>query len=110
MNESKGKMFDRLTPDQQALATIMSDISERSYAAGWMQGLEYALWHLLSVGKESFGHFKLSAMDRHRLLTLSTRCGGWISYDMNEGEVFASLDDWKVTFDAYVVENPFSEK
>jgi hypothetical protein len=31
---------------------------------------------------------------------LSARCGGWIAFDMNEGEVFIPLSDWKRTFAA----------
>jgi hypothetical protein len=37
-------MLSDLTPDQRALARYMSDLSEEAYCAGWMSGLEYALW------------------------------------------------------------------
>lgn len=33
-------MIDKLTPKQQQLANLMSDISEECYYAGWMTGLE----------------------------------------------------------------------
>jgi hypothetical protein len=66
-------MLVYLTPDQQALATAMSDISESSYSAGWMIGLEFALWYLLVTGKKSYGRYRLSEQESaivHALLAL----------------------------------------
>ena len=37
-------MLRDLTPPQRQLADFMSDLSENAYCAGWMSGLEYALW------------------------------------------------------------------
>jgi hypothetical protein len=46
-------MLRDLTPAQCELAKYMSDLSEEAYCAGWMQGLEYALWQVLVEGETS---------------------------------------------------------
>jgi hypothetical protein len=38
----------RLDHAQRQLADYMSDLSEEAYSAGWMNGLEYALWDALT--------------------------------------------------------------
>jgi hypothetical protein len=37
-------MLADLSPDQRRLADYMSELSESAYCAGWMEGLEFALW------------------------------------------------------------------
>ena len=37
-------MLRVLTADQRQLANFMSNLSEQAYCAGWIEGLEYALW------------------------------------------------------------------
>jgi hypothetical protein len=93
-------MFAHLSSDQQALATAMSDISEASYSAGWMLGLEFALWHLLVSGKKKHGRYVLSDDARRTLSSLSSKCGGWIVFDLKDGEIFISLEDWQRIFAA----------
>jgi hypothetical protein len=91
-------MFHHLTSDQQALTLAMGKISEEACSAGWMLGLEFAIWHLLESGKKEYGRYILSDADRQKLCALSDRCGGWIAFDDKDGEVFVPLDEWKVKY------------
>jgi hypothetical protein len=87
-------MLADLTYDQRALADAMSAISEAAYCAGWMDGLEYALWHLLTTGQTRYGRSKVTGEELARLRILSERCGGWIICDEQKDETFVPLNDW----------------
>ena len=87
-------MLADLTCDQRALADAMSEISEAAYCAGWMDGLEYALWHLLTTGQTRYGQSKVTSEELARLRILSERCGGWIIFDEQKDETFVPLDTW----------------
>ena len=91
-------MFHHLTQDQQALTLAMGEVSETAYSAGWMSGLEFALWHLLESGKKKYGRYILSDADRQKLRRLSEKCGGWIVFDDKAGEVFVPLGEWRAKF------------
>lgn len=93
-------MFMRLTPDQQELASLMSEISESCYCAGWMRDLEYALWHMMVTGKAELARYRLPPATRDRLKALYERTGGWITFETNEGEVFVPADEWGHRFSA----------
>jgi hypothetical protein len=88
-------MISDLTPDQKALADAMSDVSEAAYSAGWMTGLEFALWGLLISGETRYGRASLKKEEVEGLRRLSEKCGGWIIFDDEKGEVFVPLADWK---------------
>ena len=92
-------MFHDLTTDQQAHTLAMGEISEASYSAGWMLGLEYALWQLLETGKSAQGRYHLSEEERQKLRVLSERCGGWIAFDDQKGETFVPFSDWRSMFE-----------
>jgi len=49
------KYCGHLTPEQLELADLMSEISETCYCAGWMLGLEYAIWGALQDGDRTYG-------------------------------------------------------
>ncbi|WP_035565485.1 hypothetical protein [Hymenobacter sp. IS2118] len=76
----------------------MSDISEDGWAAGWMDGLEYALWYMVLHGPAQYG-FKF--VDKQTILQLryfseQARC--WIMFDDAIGEVAISFPDWETMF------------
>jgi hypothetical protein len=83
-----------LTPQQRELATYMSELSELSFSAGWMEGLEQALWRCATTGPFRYGHLQLTVEHARRLKELSDLCGGWIRFDDNHDEVFVPLAEW----------------
>ena len=69
---------DQHTALCHALATMISDISECEYSAGWMRDIEYELWRYTRGGAEHgyYGH-----TDGDHLATLralSALIGGWV--------------------------------
>ncbi len=61
------------------LYTCMNDLSERYWAARWINGLEYTLWTMANgLGKR---RRRISRCEAERLLKLSNRVGGWIVWD-----------------------------
>ena len=72
----------------------MSEISQSAYCAGWMDSLEYALWHLLTTGQTRYGRSKVTSEELMRLRSLSERCGGWIICDEQKGLTFVPIEDW----------------
>lgn len=91
-------MLEGLTKDQRLLAEFMSDLSEQAYGAGWMNGLERALWEAVVGGSRNYG--RLVLIDAHvaRLRELSERCGGWIVFDAASEETWLSLPEWERRF------------
>lgn len=92
--------MSELTPDQQKLSDLMSELSEEYYCAGWLMGLEYALWEAVIGKRSTFGGSPLEKADIDNLRFFSEKCGGWIYWDDEKGETFAPLDAWKAAFDA----------
>jgi hypothetical protein len=74
-------MRNHLTEAQNELASEMGQISESGYCAGWMFGLEFRLWKILSEGPCEFGAIDITSDQSDRLRTLSDLCGGWIAWD-----------------------------
>jgi hypothetical protein len=83
-----------LTPEQRELAAYMSELSERAYSAGWMEGLEYALWRAATAGPFRYGYLDLAPEHTERLKALSDACGGWIRFDEHLEEVFIPVAQW----------------
>ena len=64
-----------------ALATMISDISECEYAAGWMRDIEYELWRYTRGGAENgdYGYYGHTDGDHlSTLRALSALIGGWV--------------------------------
>lgn len=65
-----------------ALEVYMRDMSEETYCAGWLSGLEHSLWRMLSEGGDhTFGIGTVTATDCDRMRRLSEKAGGWWTYD-----------------------------
>ena len=92
-------MLQDLTPEQRRLADAMSDLSEQAYSAGWMTGLEYALWAAL-IGQADTHRLRLelSTDERASLRALSDACGGWIVFDETTEETWIPLAEWEQRF------------
>ncbi len=93
-------MLRDLTTDQRRLADFMSDLSEQAYCAGWMDGLEYALWEALVGTRREYGRLDLSDTQRMRLRELSEACGGWIVFDDDNEETWLPRVEWEERFSA----------
>src|SRR5678816_1338990 len=89
-----------MTSEQKALADYMSQLSEEAWRAGWMDGLEFALWEAVLGQRQQYGLLTLTSDEVTGLRQLSERCGGWIVYVDNLGETWMPLDEWKARFAA----------
>ncbi|TXI83941.1 MAG: hypothetical protein E6Q40_10205 [Cupriavidus sp.] len=87
-----------LTPTQRELAEFMSHLSERSYRAGWMSGIERELWTGMQKPGSSSAPIWLTSDETQRLKALSAQCGGWIVFDDILEETFVPLIDWEARF------------
>jgi len=72
----------------------MSNLSEEAYGAGWMDGLEFALWQIVVGDRRDYG--RLAVPDEHVsiLRSLSVAAGGWIVFDDERDETWVSAADW----------------
>jgi hypothetical protein len=91
-------MLRDLIPSQRRLADFMSELSEEAYYAGWMVGLEYALWDALADGRSIYGRLYLTDDHRARLIQLSSECGGWIVFDDATEETWLPMTEWQARF------------
>jgi hypothetical protein len=80
----------------EKLVYLMSEISEEYYAAGWLMGLEYTLWHIIFEDPTMhFGGRPLTLAEIGELLELTTRCQGWWIWSKNRsGLQFLTYDEW----------------
>lgn len=88
-------MLKDLNQDQLALAELMSNISEASYSAGWMEGLEVELWDILTGKKKEYGRYLVPQQEIDQLLFLANKCGCWIIFDDVNEETAIELEMWK---------------
>jgi hypothetical protein len=85
------------SPDPVAarkLCELLGGISDDYCSAGWMIGIEYAVW--CSVLRETLTGQELSS-----LKSLSEQCGGWIvwkverdQFDLCLAETWVPMDEW----------------
>lgn len=86
---------------QEALKSLMSDISERCYYAGWMFGTEFVLWQALVEGPRTWGHGTITEEDIATLNDLAQRTGGWIAWDESTEETFLPMPKWLELYSAH---------
>lgn len=75
------------------LLALMSGISEESWCATWMTGLERALWNARENGPGPYGQIDITERQATLLRLLSEEAGGWWIWD--DGERFVSLETWR---------------
>ena len=95
-----------LTTEQRQLAELMSDISERCYAAGWMQNVEYVLWESLLKGERNYGHGLITTQNIDALKRLSKSSNSWIVFDDQHDETAVDLFTWHQRFQDKIQSNP----
>lgn|ERR1700687_5616950 len=88
-------MLSSLDPNQRELADYMSELSEEGWYAGWMGGLEYALWRAVLEGPTRYGHLDINEGHILRLRALSGQCAGWIVFDEETEETWLPLAEWE---------------
>ena len=49
-----------MNSDATELMRYMSELSERAYCAGWMEGLEYTLWKAVLEGRLKYGRLQIT--------------------------------------------------
>ena len=87
-------MIDDLTPTQRELATLMSEISEQMWRAGWMMGVEHELWAAVTSGAGRGGRLIPTQAQLDQLARLSKDIGGWILFDAAREETFVPIEEW----------------
>ena len=90
------------TYEQRDLYYAMSEISEISYAAGWIDGNEYAVWRLIHEG----GGFGIAHWDRaddelERVRRAMRAADCWITWTDNAPRVIP-LNAWAAHFAAHI--------
>jgi hypothetical protein len=88
-------MLADLTPAQRALAQYMSALSEAAFLAGWMDGLEHALWRAVLEGPCQYGRLMVTEEHIARLKALSAACDGWIYFHKVHEESFVPVPVWR---------------
>src|SRR3569833_2600437 len=91
-------MLKDLNRDQLQLAELMSHISEEAYSAGWMDGLEYELWEILTGKNSRYGRYLLTPEELDQLQYLINKCKCWIVFDDENDETAVDLETWKKMF------------
>jgi len=82
------------------LETLMSDISENRYCAGWYRDLEFWLWE--ELGKGLGDPTPLHIEDRFLLAQASALLGGWLHWDLSAGKVaFVPYAEWIERYAVY---------
>ena len=98
-------MHDGLNKQQQALASLMSDISEDGWAAGWMDGLEYVLWRIVLEGPCQYGFTQVNEQRIQQLKQLSAQAGCWIIFDDVTEETAVTLAEWQKMYQSAAPDN-----
>jgi hypothetical protein len=94
-------MLGDLTAEQHALALCMSDLSEEAYCAGWMVGLEFALWQIVVGDRREYGRLIVTDAQVSNLRSLAEAVGGWIVFDDDREETWVSTAEWDRRFQAW---------
>ena len=89
------------------LRMLMSEISEGYWCAGWLGGLEYILWDVVTGKRKDI----CIPEEIEQLKYLSEKCGGWIIWDEQAiKEKFVPMGEWLRLYEAsghnYSAEKP----
>jgi hypothetical protein len=82
----------------QALESLMSDISESRWCAGWLVDLEYILWRDAHK-RETPDMYNYAA-----LLSLAEQCGGWCTH-----RKFIPMHQWRTMYADWLENNGHEE-
>ena len=79
----------------------MSDLSEEAWFAGWMDGLEFALWNAVIGGSRDYGRLAITDEHIEQLRRLADAAGGWVIYDREDEETFLAMEAWTNRFERW---------
>jgi hypothetical protein len=88
------------------LIAYIRDVSSDISFAGWLNDIEYGLWHLLQTGRfyrDDIFYLESPSEMQDDLRFLSERCNGWIYYGTTGpewillSEWMRRYEDWKLT-------------
>lgn len=91
----KEREFDE---KQQELCATMSDISEDCYCAGWMNGLEFAIWSAMQDGDLRYGMGEMDADQLERCRMLAKELDGWVIWFDDDYDESLPVDEWGPRF------------
>lgn len=94
-------MKNNLKKSQTELAEYMSELSEKAYNAGWMEGLEYHLWQIANNKAVQYGRLEINDEVKSKLKSLSEKIGGWIYFDDINEVTFIKFDEWSIKVKEY---------
>lgn len=98
-------LYDGMDEDEKALCALMSDISEKCWCAGWLDGTEYILWgmlnmfHNLTLTHDSL-HWGQDSVDIVELVKLSHYSHitkKWIVWS-DLGNVAVDIPQWELIY------------
>lgn len=84
-------MDDTVDAARYGLLMLMTGISESAWCAGWMSGLEHALWNVQPG--TSYGQDVITERQSTLLRLLAEEAGGWWIFEKDVGAKF--VVDWK---------------
>ena len=94
-------MNPKFTNDQHRLFDAMSDISQETYAAIFMDGIEFVIWKALVDGDRCVGMGEIDSDLLDACASLSKEIGGWIIWSGDLPE-FVTIDEWKKIYDTKI--------
>jgi hypothetical protein len=81
---------------RRALGTLMSEISEDCWCAGWLDGNGAALWRLMEQGGGRYGQGEVSPEQAAELRVLSDALDEWMEWDDGASDVEPiPLPEWR---------------
>lgn len=87
---------------RKRLLSLMREISEDHFCAGWMGGLEYDLWQAVLQYPQpyEFGFGPIEEENVAELKDLAEELQEWAFWDDGTGEKLIPLEEWKQIFAA----------
>lgn len=85
------------TPLATALESLMSDLSEECWCAGWLVDTEYAVWDLMHGDLTSWGQGPFGTVEDAvaPIRAVAELAGLWIVWRDGPGQVAVDLDGWR---------------
>lgn len=78
----------------EALAALISDLSEEGWCAGWEHGVEREAWYVANGERSHIGRHEVEPSERDALLALHKMLDGWVTWDSERGRRFVTTAEW----------------
>lgn len=101
---------DRVADEANLLVELVRELSDQFACAGWLAGIEFILWCLVSgvylPVADDHGFSKLNREDLADLRFLSDRCQSWPIWDDHRGDVtLVSRAEWDELYKQWVAQH-----